>query len=63
VDARSKNWLTDGVGVAGALLFLVAVLLSIGLFAWWAFSWSTHTLVWFIFIFGSLLGSVKVRTK
>jgi len=44
------------------LIILALLLVGLGVFAWWAFSWSTHTLVWFIFIFGSLFGSVKVRT-
>jgi len=48
---------------AVALLFLVIVLVGVGLFAWWAFSWTTHTLVWFIFIFGSILGSVRVKAS
>lgn len=56
-------WKEPGVAGALAIIFtLLAVLLGLGLFAWWAFSWSTHTLVWFIFIFGSVLGSVKVKT-
>lgn len=53
------NWTT---GIVALFIFL-AILTGIGLFAWWAFSWTTHTLVWFIFIFGSVLGSVKVRAS
>lgn len=48
------------VGLIAGILFLL-ILTGIGLFAWWAFSFSTHTLVWLIFIFGSVLGSVRVR--
>jgi len=44
-----------------AALILLVVLGGIGLFAWWAWSWSTHTLAWFIFIFGSLLGGVRIK--
>lgn len=44
-------------------ILLVIILALVGLFAWWAWSWSTHTLVWFIFVFGSLFGSVKVKTR
>jgi hypothetical protein len=54
-----KTW-ADGLT---ALIVLVAVFAILGLFAWWAFTWTTHTLVWFIFIFGSVLGSVKVRAS
>lgn len=61
--SRQFNALKEGTSVAVAALILVAVLLAVILFGWWAFSWSTHTLVWFIFIFGSVLGSVKVRTN
>ena len=43
-------------------IMLILALIFVGLFAWWAFTWSTHTLVWAIFIFGSILGSVKVRS-
>ena len=50
------------VGLWAGILF-VLILALVGLFAWWAFSWSTHTLVWFIFIFGSIFGSVRVRVK
>jgi len=59
ISSLSANWTT---GILALLIFL-AILTGIGLFAWWAFSWTTHTIVWFIFIFGSLLGSVKVRSK
>lgn len=52
---------TDKVTLFTALLIFLAVLTGIGLFAWWAFTWSTHTLVWMVFIFGSVLGSVRVR--
>ena len=44
--------------VLAGLLFSF-FLMVLGVFAWWAFSWSTHTLVWAIFIFGSLLGSTS----
>ena len=50
------------VTIAVLLLFL-AVFFGLGLFAWWAFSWTTHTLVWFIFIFGSVLGSVRIKSR
>jgi hypothetical protein len=49
--------------VLTALLITVLVFGLVGLFAWWAFSFSTHTLVWLIFIFGSVLGSVRIRAK
>ena len=62
MDNRYENWLKDGTGVAGVLFLLLAILTIVVLFAWWAFTWSTHTLAWAIFIFGSVLGSVKVRT-
>jgi hypothetical protein len=61
-----KKFVLNEPGAAGAILalFLVLLLLTgVGVFAWWAFSWTTHTLVWFIFIFGSLLGSVRVRSS
>ena len=60
---RYQEWVKDGTGVAVAATVLVAILVAIGVFAWWAFTWSTHTLAWAIFIFGSVLGSVKVRTS
>ena len=60
---RVQKYALDGTTVVIALLILLIVLGGIGLFAYWAFSWSTHTLVWFIFIFGSLLGSIKVRNS
>lgn len=60
MEERIKSWGKDGTTAFVALLLLLAVLTGIGLFAWWAFSWTTHTLVWFVFIFGSLLGSVKI---
>lgn len=61
MNDRLKTWGTNGATNAFvALLFLLAILTGIGIFAWWAFTWSTHTLAWAIFIFGSLLGSVKV---
>lgn len=51
--------------VTGLLAGIILIILfaGFGLFAWWAFSWSTHTLAWAIFIFGSVLGSVKVAAK
>jgi len=49
------------IGITTGVLF-ISLLVLVGLFAWWAFTWSTHTLVWAIFIFGSILGSVKVRS-
>ncbi len=61
-----KKFVWNEPGAAGALaiiLLFLAVLAGVGLFAWWAFTWSTHTLVWFIFIFGSLLGSVRVKAS
>ena len=60
---RNTKYLVDGTAVTTALLVLIAVLGAVGLFAWWAFTWSTHTLVWAIFIFGSLLGSVRVKAS
>jgi len=57
-NMRINNWATGLM----ALFLVLVVLTGIGLFAWWAFSWSTHTLAWFIFIFGSILGSVKVKS-
>jgi len=60
---RIQKYTLDGMTAAVALLFLVIVLVGVGLFAWWAFSWTTHTLVWFIFIFGSILGSVRVKAS
>lgn len=49
--------------MAMVFLLLFAILTGLGLFAYWAFSWTTHTLVWFIFIFGSVLGSVRIKSK
>lgn len=51
--------------ITGTLVgFILSLLLiTIGLFAYWAFSFSTHTLVWLIFIFGSVLGSVRIKSK
>ncbi len=60
---RTQKYTLDGVSAAVTLLIFLAVLGGIGLFAWWAWTWTTHTLVWFIFIFGSVLGSVKVAAK
>ena len=53
----SDEWTKGLVGLF-ALLILLSLFVLFGL---WAFSWSTHTLVWFIFIFGSLFGSVKLK--
>lgn len=47
------------IGIYAAFIMLL-LFGAIGLFAWWAFTWTTHTLVWFIFIFGSLLGTVRI---
>ena len=61
---KTLRWDKPGpLGALAVVLFFIAVLLGVGLFAWWAYSWETHTLVWFTFIFGSILGSVKVRTN
>lgn len=46
-------------------VYTVAILITIallGLFGWWALSWSTHTLVWLSFM-GLGLGSVGTRVK
>lgn len=60
----TKNMI-QGTSTALGILAITAIFLALTIgFAWWAFSWSTHTLVWFIFVFGSILGSVgRVRTK
>ncbi len=49
--------------VLAGLLLLTVIFGALGLFAWWAFTWSTHTIVWTIFIFGSLLGSIRVKAS
>ena len=55
-----KEW-KEGVNALNILVLVAFILALIGLFAWWAFTWSTHTLVWAIFIFGSVLGGTKVK--
>ena len=62
MTSRQGKYLVNGTAVGVAALIAVALLGAVGLFAWWAFTWTTHTLVWFIFIFGSVLGSVKVSS-
>lgn len=57
-----KKGLIEGTSVAAALLLLLAVFGIFGLFAYWAWTWSVHTLVWAIFIFGSVLGGIRVKT-
>lgn len=48
--------------VASFIVSFTALFVGLGLFIWWSFSFSTHTLAWLIFIFGSVLGSIKVRS-
>lgn len=49
--------------VATAIGIFLLYLVGMGLLAWWAFSWSTHTLAWFIFVFTTLLGGSRVVRK
>lgn len=54
-------------GAINAFVVFIAVSIflafTVGL-AWWAWSWSTHTLAWAIFVFGSILGGIgRVKVK